>query len=272
MEIVTIWDEYLNEEFTKVSEQQLDLFLSLLNYINEKSILNKLSYDFCDNPDLWEWLGSKDQISLRDMKREISIMINKAKKVSAEEYVQLLQNVGKVDGSRTLILDFEKEGVYYVSTIEEYYLGLRKYLLLEKKDDFCKDMLECFPNIYFDEGINATINSLNRNFDELKEEIVEHLTQINDYHAKFIYLLSQNKSNQAISQEFHADTGIECSPQAGRKGVEALKISCYNEISQRMEVVKCELHTKFKKFNIDREKQDRIYFFPGRQGIKEGKE
>lgn len=33
----------------------------------------------------------------------------------------------------------------------------------------------------------------------------------------------------------------------------------------------CELHTKFKRFNIDRDNQDRIYFFPGKEGILDGK-
>ena len=271
METITLWDEGINEELEKVSEQQLDLFLSLLNYIDDKKISNRLSYQLCDNPALWQWLSSKEALGLRDMKRELSIMINKARKISSEEYTKLVCNIGKLGEAKILVLDFENENIYYVSTMDEYYKGLRKYLEMEKKDDFCKDMSECFPNIYFDDGINATVNSLNRNFDDLKEEIVDHLTKINDYHSKFILLLSQNKSNQVISQQFYADTGIECSPQSSRDGIQVLKISCYNEINKRMESVKCELHTKFKKFNIDREKQDRIYFFPGRPGIKEGK-
>ena len=78
-------------------------------------------------------------------------------------------------------------------------------------------------------------------------------------------------TNQTIAQNFCADTGIDCSPQASRDSVQKLKISCFNEISSRKEIINCELHTKFNKFNIDRTKQDRIYFFPGRQGIHEGK-
>ena len=271
MEKVILWGEHINEQFLKVSENQLDLFLILLSYIDDNSISNKLSYDFCDNSDLWQWLGSKEQVSLRDIKRELSIKINKAEKICGEEYIRITRNVGRLEKSKTLILDFDNENVYYISTMDEYYAGLRSYLSMEKKDDFCNDMLECFPNIYFDEGIDATVNSLNRDFEDLKEEIVEHLTKINDYHPKFIYLLSQNKSNQFISQEFYAETGIECSPQAGREGIRSLKMSCYNENSKQVEIVKCELHTKFKKYNIDRTKQDRIYFFPGKPGIKDGK-
>lgn len=271
MEKVILWDEHLNEKFVKVSDEELNLFLELLSYIDDNNISNKLSLELYDNPELWEWLSSKEQRSLRDIKKELFIKINKAKKVCGREYINIVCNVGNLNKGKILILDFNNKNVYYISTMDEYYAGLRSYLAIEKKDDFCKDMLECFPNIYFDEDVASTVNSLNRDFEELRAEIVEHLTKINEYHSKFAYLLSQSKSNQDISQEFYAETGIECSPQAGREGVQALKMSCFNEISKQTEIVKCELHTKFKRYNIDRTKQDRIYFFPGKPGIKEGK-
>lgn len=271
MEKAILWDEHLNEQFVKVSNEKLNLFLELLSYIGDNNISNTMSLDLYDNSDLWEWLTSKEPSSLRDIKKELLIKISKTKRVLRQEYINIVANVGNLNKDKILILEFSNKSVYYISTMDEYYIGLRSYLAMEKKDDFCKDMLECFPNIWFDENIASSINSLNRDFEELREEIVEHLTKINDYHSKFTYLLSQSKSNQDISQAFHAETGIECSPQAGREGVQVLKMSCFNELSKQTEVVKCELHTKFKRFNIDRTKQDRIYFFPGKPGIKQGK-
>ena len=38
-----------------------------------------------------------------------------------------------------------------------------------------------------------------------------------------------------------------------------------------METVVCELHTKFKIFNTDRNHRDRIYFYPGKPGIRGGR-
>ena len=266
-----LWDENLSSQFAKQSEQQLDMFLILLKYITDQKIHNKLSIDLYDNPDLWEWLVSKEQVGLRDIKRELSISINKAEKISGDEYRKVIHNVDEIDKNIVLILAFDKSNVFYISTMDEYYTGLRNYLSMEKKDDFCADMLECFPNIYFVDGIDSTVNSLNRGFEELRKEIVEHLSQINDYHSRFAALILQGKSNQDIAEEFYKDTGIECSPQAGRDGIRYLKYSCYNEVSKQTEVVKCELHTKFKRHNIDRTKQDRIYFFPGKPGIQEGR-
>lgn len=220
---------------------------------------------------MWEWLYSKENIALRDFKRELSIKITKAEQIGKEEYSEGKRLVGKSVKSKVIMLNFDSQSVYDISKICEYYNAVRSYLSMEKKDDFCKDMPECFPAIYFDERISSTVNSLHRGFEELREEIVQHLTVLNNYHAKFLRLLEEGKSNQAISQEFSMDTGIECSPQAGREDIQNLKLLLYNEITEQEEMVKCELHTKFNRFNIDREKQDRIYFFPGRPGIKEGK-
>lgn len=271
MEKEILWDEHLSEQFGKVEYENLDSFLELLYYIDDNKISNKMSTELYHDEDLWSWLSSKEQIKLRDVKKELSIKIERAKKIGEQEYKDVSSSVGILKDKKIFVLHFDDNNVFYISSMAEYYEGLRCYLVMEKKSDFCKDMLECFPNLMFVDDISATINSLNREFAELKEEIVEHLTAINNYRSKFELLLSQNKSNQVIAQEFSYDTGIECSPQAGRVGVQSLKLSCYNEISQQTEIIKCELHTKFKKYNVDRTKQDRIYFFPGRAGIHNGK-
>lgn len=271
MDKVILWDESIPEKLFKLSEEELDLFLLLIDYLDENGIHTQLVYDLYDNPDLWEWFGSKEPIELQDIKKEIIKKMGKAIKINRNVYAEKTNQVGKIGDYVVLVLDFHNNDVYYVSTKDELYRGLRKYLSMEKKNDFCVDMKACFPNIFFHEDVAISMNSLNRSFEEIREEIVEHLTKINDYHEKFAYLLSKNKSNQLICQEFFADTKIECSPQTGRDGIRLLKIDCYNSATKQMETIKCELHTKFKRFNIDRTKQDRIYFFPGKPGIQDGK-
>ena len=271
MEKEMLWYERVEEQLISATDKELELFLELLCYISDNNISIKLSYKLYENPQLWDWLTSRETISLRDIKKELSIKINKAQKIKEQEYMEDISSVGSLNDKRVIILSFDKANVYCVCCIDDYYVALRKYLAMEKKDDFCKDMLECFPNIYFTDDIASTINTLNRKFEELREEIVEHLIELNNYHTKFLELLSQNESNQVIAQKFYEDTRIDCSPQSSRNSVRELKISCFNEINKRNEVINCELHTKFNKHNIDRTKQDRIYFFPGRQGIHEGK-
>lgn len=221
--------------------------------------------------ELWDWLYSKEKIELNDIKRELSRRLERAECVAQNEFDELMGKIGKLQEIKVLALTFKRENIYYISTILEYYAGIRSYLASEKKDDFCSDLQECFPNIYFAEGIGTTINTLNRRFEDIREEIVEHLTQINDYQVKFSELLDEHKPYQEIAQQFAADTGIDCSPQAGREKVQQLRESQVNETTGQEESIVCELHTKFKTFNIDRERQDRIYFSPGKQGILGGR-
>ena len=71
--------------------------------------------------------------------------------------------------------------------------------------------------------------------------------------------------------EFQRDSGIECSPQGDKKRIKVFMREFVNERTGKKENINCELHTKFKRFNIDKDKQDRIYFAPAREGICSGK-
>lgn len=271
MEKIILWGKEIEKSLEKVSEKQLDEFLELVQYIHTNGIQNIICERTSEKVELWEWLYSKEQVELNDIKREMSRYIEKAKCVDEGEFDNSMDKVGRSVAVKTLVLLFDSKDVYYISTKLEYYTGIRSYLAMEKKDNFCKDLQECFPNIYFDEGIETAINTLNRKFEDIREEIVVHLTQINNYQIRFRELLQEHKSYREIAQKFSADTGIECSPQAGRKTVQALKGKFINSISGKEEDITCELHTKFETFNTDKEKQDRIYFFPGEQGIVDGK-
>ncbi len=271
MEKVILWEKEIEKDFAKASENQLDDFLELVRFVQKNGIQNLICKSTLDKAELWEWLYSKDQIELNDIKRELSRRLERAECKEEGKYEEFFGKIGKLLAIKVLLLSFKGESVYYISTIAEYYISIRNYLALEKKDDFCNDLQECFPNIFFVEGIETTVNTLNRKFEDMREEIIEHLARINDYYRKFSDMLENHKSYREIAKQFIIDTGIDCSPQAGREKVQALKETRINEVTGQEETVVCELHTKFKTFNIDKEKQDRIYFFPGKQGILGGR-
>lgn len=271
MEKVILWEKEIEKDFAKASENQLDDFLELVRFVQKNGIQNLICKSTLDKAELWEWLYSKDQIELNDIKRELSRRLERAECQEEGKYEEFFGKIGKLLAIKVLLLSFKGESVYYISTIAEYYISIRNYLALEKKDDFCNDLQECFPNIFFVEGIETTVNTLNRKFEDMREEIIEHLVRINDYYRKFSDMLENHKSYREIAKQFIIDTGIDCSPQAGREKVQALKETRINEVTGQEETVVCELHTKFKTFNIDKEKQDRIYFFPGKQGILGGR-
>ncbi len=271
MEKVILWEKEIEKDFAKASENELDDLLELVRFVQKNGIQNVICKSTLDKAELWEWLYSKEQIELNDIKRELSRRLEKAECKEEGEYEEFFGKIGKLLAIKVLLLSFKGESIYYISTIAEYYASLRNYLALEKKDDFCNDLQECFPNIFFVEEIETTVNTLNRKFEDMREEIIEHLVCINDYYRKFSDMLENHKSYREIAKQFIIDTGIDCSPQAGREKVQALKETRINEITGQEETVVCELHTKFKTFNIDKEKQDRIYFFPGKQGILGGR-
>ncbi len=271
MQKIILWEKEIEKELRQAEEGQLDDFLDLVRFFQVNDIRCEICESTLDRPELWEWLYSKEPIELNDIKRELARRLEKTRCRAEKEFDELLLTTGKRSAVKVLILSMGRKSVYYISTIPQYYEGLRKYLLMEKKDEFCSDLPECFPNIFFADGIDTTINTLNRKFEEIQEEIVDHLTHINDYHANFYRMLKENRSFQEIAQQFAMDTGIECSPQAGRDKVKILKESQRNEITGEMETVVCELHTKFKIFNTDRNHRDRIYFYPGKPGIRGGR-
>jgi hypothetical protein len=271
MEKRILWDKEIRKCFIEFDQKHLEDFMELLDHIGDNHIENIICADTQEDAALWEWLYSKDQIELNDLKRELSRKIERAKCAAADLFDKMSELVGKLAAIKTLILLYDNENVFCISTKQEYYTGLRKYLIMEKKDSFCKDLPECFPNIYFSEGIDTTVNTLNRKFDEIRGDLVKHLTGIDDFQSTFLQLLRENASYQKLAECFTAGTGIECSPQAGRDKVQVLKETHFNKKTGQEETVICELHTKFKRFNIDRDNQDRIYFFPGKEGILDGK-
>ena len=100
---------------------------------------------------------------------------------------------------------------------------------------------------------------------------MEHLTALNNYKQKFIKQVKEKKGYREIAMEFQRDSGIECSPQGDKKRIKVFMREFVNERTGKKENINCELHTKFKRFNIDKDKQDRIYFAPAREGICSGK-
>lgn len=271
MEKIVLWDKRLVEQYKECTLIILDNFLELIEFIQDNKIKNLIDEKvFVDNA-LWDWLYAKDNIELIDIKKELIKKIQKTQRIDTEQFNELQKYVGSIVKAKTFVLIFKDESAFHISSIAEYFRALRQYLRMEKKDDFARDLQECFPNIVFSENIETSINTLNRKFEDIRNEIVEHLIQINNYKSRFEELINEHKPYKEISEIFTAETGIECSPQSGRKSVRELKAKYYNSVTKQDEVITCELHTKFKRFNINIDKQDRIYFFPGKCGIVNGR-
>ena len=125
MEKISLWGKNIEKDFVRASENQLDDFLELIQYIQKNGISNKICERTLEKSELLDWLGSKDQIELNDIKRELSRYIEKANYCDEKKYEMLWTKIGKQFAAKILVLSFAKENIYYISTIAEYYTALR---------------------------------------------------------------------------------------------------------------------------------------------------
>lgn len=207
-----------------------------------------------------EWIYSCKGDSLTDLKRELSIKMNKSISVDDTDNIP--------ESTKFTIAKNSAGNKFYL--ISDYYKFKQNILARQSKNDFVNDLFECFSRIYFDETVRASVNSLNNKFEDIRDEIVQHLAAIDQYNTSFLALSANGNSNQELSGSFRVFSQINCSPQASREHVGDL-YRTYRKLNGEEKELCCELHTKFETYNRNREKQDRIYFHPGDEEVKEGK-
>ena len=268
MKIQGIWTNNTHNQIIYESYDNVASFIELLNFMKENHLnvyIDEQEVYSCQ--DFYEWMYVKDNPIFSDMKKELMIAIKKSQNCDPCKKQELLGRIGKNEEEKFFGMDFDEEELYYAATVDKFYDVCRVFLGAEDKKSFKEDMIFCFPNIFFDFSVQSSLNTLNRNFEDIRGEIVEHLTAINNCKNDFLQFEKQRKSYREIASYFEGVYGIECSPQASRTQTTELKRTFTNSISGKRETIVCELHTKFNKHNIDRTKQDRVYFAPAKVGL-----
>lgn len=272
MKANSIWTQEISSEFSRQPAGKIEELLELMTFSKENKIdqfINDIS--LYDNPIFSKWIYSTDCHELNDIKRELQIKIARSRHVDDIQQSQLLRAIGILSTSKTVGIDFENPSAFFIYNQQGFIQACREYLKNEDESDFIDDMLFCFPNLYFHPSVKTSLHTLNRNFRDIRNEIIAHLTALDDYCKKFLEMTYEHKGYREMAAAFQKYTHIECSPQASRDHVKSLKYSFTNTITNQTEEITCELHTKFRKHNINRQKQDRIYFAPPRPEILDGK-
>ena len=119
MKKAVLWGKKIEEDFVNASENQLDDFLELLQYIQDNHIRNAICENTMNEAALWGWLYSKEQIELNDIKRELSRRLERAECVVQEEFDELLDKIGKVQSIKVLAQYLKRKSKYYISKILE---------------------------------------------------------------------------------------------------------------------------------------------------------
>lgn len=276
MKIQGLWDENAPlalgaaaENVEALLESVLEMLDISLQYNTEYHVLEDSLYSqmICGE-EFVNWLYDYTQPELRDLKKELCIRINKSKPVRGKCMEQQEEWLAR---EKTFTVGKDGKKTDLVWTCADYWEFKRNVLARCSKAEFAHDLAECFENIYFTDSVEPSLHTLNNQFSDIRGEIVEHLSKLNSYYAEFRSKRQSNVDNRSICLEFKEFSGINCSPQAGRESVHTLYRRFYNVKDKAEEELCCELHTKFKKYNRDRENQDRIYFHPGKDGICEGK-
>jgi hypothetical protein len=221
-----------------------------------------------------DWLYNfKSQPELSTFKRELSIRINKGTRMNEEEYDSFLEKIEQQCCPDELAISVHTgtDNPLYVATpmrywgAKQWYLG--KYV---KLNDFPSDVVGCFPNLFFHKHVASSMNTLNADFSVERPMIVRHLQALNDFKLRFSPLQQKGAGYREMGREFEMFSKIECTPQSDRDAAKKLDFSFTNQLGEPV-TLRCELHTKLKWNDMDKEKQDRIYFHPGNPDIEDGK-
>ena len=265
------------------SKENID---SYLNDILEISDLTKeRKFNIFKSEEIWdyqidessfaEWLYSKENPELVDLKKELSILINKAKTIDRKTYNKYesyleegSSNFYSFSCQFVFFSNDDKEQYHNVSTLNKYYKVLRWYLRKSPNiNTLFNSGKNVFPNLYFHENVLPSLRTLNNSFSSIVEEIIEHLEALE------LYSGIENKipsvSNRVKCQQIVEKYNIDCSPETSRERAKIMSFEIL--VSERKQKINCEYHTKFKKFGRDNTKQDRIYFSFGDKEYEDGK-
>lgn len=213
----------------------------------------------------WLYSYSHPADELRDNKRELELELKRA-----VTYSDMPNSILSTPDTFSV----GKQSMYKSAWGIFDFLRLKQERLkkITSKDEFLKEMSDCYKNIFFDESVPASVNSLETSFINIKGQIVDHLRALDCFHMDFKSHLKKGCSFRELSHHFTDKMGIPCSPQASRSDVKILKRTFTNSKTNKPEEIVCEMHTKFSGFNRGRKgASDRLYFHPGKKYIKDGR-
>ncbi len=256
-------------------EEILETIESMTSHSTTVMCYDEIYNQECSGEVFANWLyENKSHPELRDIKRELSIQLEKATPIEKETYDLYLHAIERLDVSYGLLMTIccNERNVLYVANLSRYWSAKQWYLArYVSKSDFIAEAMACFTNLYFHNNVSTSVNTLHGEFTVERPIIVQHLQALNDFKSQFGELSNAGVGYREMCKEFENKYAFECSPQADRGTTKHLHFSFANLQTSVDELLCCELHTKLKWHGMDKEHQDRIYFHPGKAGIEGGK-
>lgn len=280
MKVNAIWDLRICKDLMESSDisNELDALLDAVHCAHaDHACMNycdDLFYQVINDEYFFDWLYDKNSDpEIISQKRELSILLSKGVAISKSEYDTLIRTMQDKKEKDNLLCSFHRsqEDVTFVFDIESYLSAKRWFLSnYTKKDDFLEDAKICFENLFFNDNINQSINTLCTDFKIVRPHIVKHLEVLDDFRAKNFQPSDISIGFRELSKKIISLYSIECSPQAGRESIDNVTF-VFKDYANNKRSICCELHTKLKWHDMDKQNQDRIYFHPGGLDFADGK-
>jgi len=272
-----IWDfriasDIIHSDDTKIVIEDL---IDAVNYArNDGCMINccdDFYYEVVDGVSFSDWLYDKNTPpNLIEVKRELAISLSRGTPITRKDYDETRCAIETQDVKECLsmALHISKESILYIFDIQRY-LEAKQWYLSEfvNQDRFVDEAIECFPNLVFHENVSSSINTLNAEFRIVRPFIVKHLCALNKYQQDTSLSKDSTIGFREIASKIQELYSIECSTQSGRDSAEDLYYTFKDEETGVTDKVCCELHTKLKWKDMDKENQDRIYFHPGKEDM-----
>ena len=280
MKVNAIWDLRICKDLMESSDisNELDALLDAVHCAHADHACMNYCDDLFDeiinNKSFSDWLFDKNgDPRIVAQKRELSALIYKGISVSKSEYDTMICETQDKKETSKLMCSFHisKEDVAFVFDIASYLSAKRWFLSNHtKKTDFLKDAKICFNNLFFNERVDQSLSTLCTDFKIVRPYIVKHLEILDDFRSRNFEPSDISLGFVKLSQKISSLYAIECSPQASRKSIDEVTF-IFKDFTNKEHSVCCELHTKLKWYNLDKQNQDRIYFHPGGLDIADGK-
>lgn len=259
----------------------LQKFLDTIVYMRESKAevfadKNTLYEQVVSGTQFADWIfDMRPQSEYREQKRELMLLIEMSKPAGRTEYEAILSEIEGQACQKELSVSIHTDSgnVLYVDTVARL-LDAKRWFLASRvsRSDFSTEAPECFPRLFFHGRVGSSMNTLCANFTRERPLIVEHLAALDGFAPEFRRMSGAGNGNTDMAHAFEDFYGhrIECSPENDRDTARKLDFP-FTSKNREEKILRCELHTKLKWDDMDKEHQDRIYFHPGDSLVADGR-
>ena len=107
MEKRVLWDNGIKDYMKEFTSEHMLEFMELLDYIKDDGIESIINRNTQEDPDLWDWLYTKDQTEMNDIKKELGKKYNGRNMLTAKNYYMIIKMISVYQQNQNIMQDYE---------------------------------------------------------------------------------------------------------------------------------------------------------------------